>query len=50
MELVVLCVLKGSFMFYSDLVKLIQFDHRNEFVKLKSYSGLNSTGEIRVES
>lgn len=37
-------------MFYSDLVKKIKFQHRNDFVKLKSYSGLNSTGEVRVET
>jgi len=29
LNLVVVCVLKGAFMFYSDLVKLIQFPHRN---------------------
>lgn len=29
LDLVVVCVLKGAFMFYSDLVKLIQFPHMN---------------------
>lgn len=29
LDLVVVCVLKGAFMFYSDLVKLIRFPHRN---------------------
>jgi hypoxanthine phosphoribosyltransferase len=36
-------------MFYADLVKEIVHPHRNDFVRLKSYSGLNSTGELRVE-
>jgi hypoxanthine phosphoribosyltransferase len=42
--------LKGAFMFYSDLVKLIKFPHRNDFIKIKTYSGLNSTGELQVET
>ena len=50
LDLVVVCVLKGAFMFYSDLVKLIEFPHRNEFIKVKSYAGLNSTGELKVET
>lgn len=50
LDLVVLCVLKGSFMFYSDLVKEIQHPHRNDFVKIKSYAGLNSTGELKIET
>ena len=50
LHLVVICVLKGAFMFYSDLVKQLQHPHRNDFVKLRSYQGLNSTGELKVES
>jgi hypoxanthine phosphoribosyltransferase len=50
LDLVVICVLKGAFMFYSDLVKEIAHPHRNDFVKLRSYQGLNSTGELRVET
>lgn len=46
----VICVLKGAFMFYSDLVKELRHAHRNDFVKLRSYQGLNSTGELRVET
>lgn len=38
-DLVVVCILKGAFMFYSDLVKLIKHHHNCQFVKAKSYSG-----------
>lgn len=44
LDLVVICVLKGAFMFYSDLVKEIHFEHSNEFIRAKSYAGTNSTG------
>jgi hypoxanthine phosphoribosyltransferase len=37
-------------MFYADLVKEIRHDHRNDFVRVKSYAGLNSTGELKVET
>lgn len=37
-------------MFYSDLVKLIEHEHNNQFVKAKSYSGTSSTGELTLET
>ena len=43
-ELVVVCVLKGAFMFYSDLVKHITHEHTTEFIRIKSYQGTESTG------
>jgi hypoxanthine phosphoribosyltransferase len=39
-------VLNGSFMFMSDLMKKIDFRCELSFVKLASYSGTSSTGEI----
>lgn len=36
-DLVVVCVLKGAFMFFSDLIKHIQHPHRVEFVRCRSY-------------
>ena len=42
-DLVVVCVLKGAFMFYSDLVKHIKHPHLTEFIKIKSYKGTEST-------
>lgn len=49
LDLVVVGVLKGAFMFYADLVREIAHPHRNDFVRLKSYAGLSSSGELRVE-
>ncbi|MEG1622893.1 MAG: hypoxanthine phosphoribosyltransferase [Alistipes sp.] len=40
-------VLNGSFMFLSDLLKKIDFNCELTFVKLASYSGTCSTGEVR---
>jgi hypoxanthine phosphoribosyltransferase len=42
-----LSVLNGSFMFTSDLIKLIDFQCEISFIKLSSYSGTESTGEIK---
>ncbi len=40
-------VLNGSFMFMSELMKKIDFNCELSFVKLASYSGTNSTGEVQ---
>lgn len=40
-------VLNGSFMFMSDLIKKIDFNNELSFVKLSSYEGTSSTGEVR---
>lgn len=42
-----LSVLNGSFMFTADLIKLINFQCEISFIKLSSYSGTESTGEIK---
>ena len=42
-----LALLNGSFMFASDLFKKLQIECEISFVKLSSYSGTQSTGEIR---
>jgi hypoxanthine phosphoribosyltransferase len=39
-------VLNGAFMFMSELMKKIEFNCELSFVKLASYSGLNSTGKV----
>ena len=41
------CVLNGSFMFASDLMKQITIPCQISFVKLSSYSGTDSTGKIK---
>lgn len=42
-----LSVLNGSFMFAADLLKNIDFQCEISFVKLSSYSGTATTGEIK---
>src|SRR3989338_5975664 len=44
-----ICVLKGSFMFYSDLIRNINTDLTCEFFGLSSYhGGTSSSGEVKV--
>lgn len=45
---VFLPVLNGSFMFASDLIKGIKIPCRISFVKISSYSGTSSTGQIKT--
>lgn len=42
-----LAVLNGSFMFAADLIRSVKGDCTISFVKLASYHGTNSTGEVR---
>ena len=42
-------ILKGSFMFMADLIRLLDFPLEVEFIRLSSYaSGRESSGKIRV--
>lgn len=45
---VLLPVLNGSFMFAADLIKKITIPCRVSFVKVSSYSGTNSTGQLKT--
>jgi hypoxanthine phosphoribosyltransferase len=48
-KVVAVCVLKGSFMFYSDLVRAINADITCEFFGVASYhGGTSSSGEVKV--
>ncbi|HRO66239.1 MAG TPA: hypoxanthine phosphoribosyltransferase [Pseudobdellovibrionaceae bacterium] len=47
-EVVAICVLKGSFMFYSDLIRSIDADITCEFFGVSSYHGTSSSGEVKV--
>ncbi|MFN8791370.1 MAG: hypoxanthine phosphoribosyltransferase [Bdellovibrionales bacterium] len=47
-DVVAICVLKGSFMFYSDLIRSIDTDVQCEFFGVSSYSGASSSGEVKV--
>lgn len=40
-------VLSGSFMFLADLTRKVHFDNEIAFVKISSYEGTRSTGEIK---
>ncbi len=49
-ELVIICVLKGAFMFCSDLIKQINRPIKLEFISLSSYGdSTNSSGNVRLE-
>ena len=48
-ELVLVCILKGAFMFLSDLVRDLQIPVKIDFVRLASYgSGMKSSGSIEI--
>ena len=48
-ELVLVCILKGAFMFLSDLVRHLQIPVKIDFVRLASYgSGMKSSGNIEI--
>lgn len=49
-ELVVICVLKGAFIFCSDLIKKINLPLKLEFISLSSYGdSTNSSGNVRLD-
>ncbi len=43
----IVCILNGSFIFCSDLVRAIQIDCEVQFMKVSSYEGTTSTGNIK---
>ena len=43
-------VLKGSFIFTADLLRSIEIDCEVEFIKVQSYKGMQSTGNIKITS
>ena len=46
-EVILVCVLKGSFMFFADLVRKLRIDLRTQFITASSYgSGTKSAGEV----
>lgn len=48
-EVVAICVLKGSFIFFSDLIREIEADLKCEFVGLSSYgNSTSSSGEVKL--
>ena len=47
-NLVCICVLKGAFLFFSDLMKQITIPCKCDFIKVHSYQGTESTSEIAL--
>jgi hypoxanthine phosphoribosyltransferase len=48
-ELVLVCILKGAFMFLADLVRYLKIPVKIDFVRLASYgSGMKSSGSIEI--
>jgi len=47
-EIVLLVVLKGAFFFAADLARRIRLPMTLDFVRLSSYSGMETTGEIEM--
>ncbi len=48
-ELVLVCVLKGAFMFLSDLIRRLRIPVHVDFVRLASYgSGTKSSGRVEI--
>jgi hypoxanthine phosphoribosyltransferase len=46
-DVIFIGILNGAFMFASDLLRKVSFNAQVSFVKLTSYQGINSTGNIR---
>jgi hypoxanthine phosphoribosyltransferase len=44
---VMICVLNGAFMFFSDLVKDMGIDCEIDFIRPKSYNGQDNSGGVR---
>ena len=47
-DLMIIGVLKGAFIFMSDLVRAIEIPCQMDFMQAQSYSGMNSTGVVNV--
>ena len=47
-DLVAICVLRGAFMFYSDLIRAIDAEIRCEFFGVSSYNKAKSSGEVKL--
>jgi hypoxanthine phosphoribosyltransferase len=48
-ELILVCILKGAFMFLSDLIRHLEIPVKIDFVRLASYgSGMKTSGRIEI--
>jgi len=44
----IVCILRGASLFFSDLVKNLEIDCNIDFMCLSSYQGTNSSGKVRL--
>lgn len=47
-DIVLVCILKGSFMFLADLAREIDLPVKIEFMSVSSYEGKTSSGQVRI--
>lgn len=47
-EVTAICILKGSCLFFADLVRAMELDIQCEFFGVSSYEGQSSSGEVKV--
>ena len=47
-EVLMVGILKGSFIFLSDLIRVVKIPVKVDFMAVKSYSGTETTGEVKV--
>jgi hypoxanthine phosphoribosyltransferase len=47
-DIVAICVLRGAFMFYADLIRRIECDIKCEFFGVSSYAKMQSSGEVKL--
>ena len=45
---VMICVLNGAFMFFTDLVKDMGIDVQMDFIRAKSYDGQDNSGGVKI--
>ena len=47
-ELIVVGVLKGSYLFFADLIRTLDIDVETDFCALSSYHSTTSSGEVKI--
>ncbi len=45
---VMICILNGAYMFYTDLLRNMPVDVQSDFVRMKSYQGQDNSGGIEI--
>ena len=45
---VIICVLNGGFMFFTDLIRNMNLDIQVDFIRAKSYDGRDNSGGVKI--